>query len=322
MSASENGGDNLGSVGKEDREHSRSWWLKVAVVSVLAPVVGFIVSVILLITAVNNLDVASALGVSDAFAMGIPVVSGGVLAGLVVGLVAGIRGKKLAVPPMTGVIVGIAIYLAFLALDMRPEAGWMPFWAVWAGQSVGIFLATWLAGFALAAAAVVAILVGVGTVAAIEALPEPPLEVFLVLNDYTVDETTGECSGSGALASVVEGSRVSLIDSSGPIIDLSATPVESRVLPSGTAITRDADPAFLFAATNQDAGCLFIWADPGLELSDYWDVYPIPESGDLDAGWGIHVSGQRVVFTLGSGGEVPGGGEPEDAEPEDDRSEG
>lgn len=141
-----------------------------------------------------------------------------------------------------------------------------------------------------------------------------PVEVFLVLNDYKVDETTGECSGSGALSGVGEGSRVFLIDSSGGIIDPSATPVESRVLPSGTEITRDADSVFLFP-TDQDAGCVFIWADPGLEFSVYvGDVVLFTELG-FDVPGGMHVSGQRVVFTLVdiNAHEVPPpGGTPED----------
>ena len=312
MSESGNAGANSANSRQTSGSDRRTYWA--AAVSVVAPPVMFIATGIGLLLVTNSLDPANTLGISDNLLNGFLIGLVGLLAGIVVGLVARMRGADLVLPPLVGLFVGVATYLAFVAFEAGEyvELYLDRLVILWIGLSVSLFLATRLTGYALAAGAVAAILVGVGIVVAVEALPEPPVEVFLVLNEYTVDETTGECSGSGALAGVVEGSRVSLIDSSGPIIDPSATPLESRVLPSGTEITRDADPAFLFAATNQDADCLFIWADPGLELSVYVeDVFLFTESG-FDGEWGTHGSGQRVVFTLGSGGEVPGGGEPED----------
>ncbi len=157
---------------------------------------------------------------------------------------------------------------------------------------------------ALAAAAVIALLVGITLFRPVEAPPvvtepEPttttipelrslPVEMFLVVADYIVDEGTGECAGSGELSGVVEGSRVSVID------DLSGDEVESIVLPAGREITRAADPAFLFTS-DRDALCLFI---DGLEV-DHFDFSLFPES-DPNVGVSGTRSGQRVVVLYGA----------------------
>ena len=115
-----------------------------------------------------------------------------------------------------------------------------------------------------------------------------PVEMYLTLASYNVDEATGQCSGSGELSGVIEGSRVLVVD------DLSGEEVESIVLPAGTEITRDTDPAFLFS-TGQDGFCLFI---DGLEV-DHFDFRLVPES-DPNVGVSGYRTGQRLVVVFDS----------------------
>ena len=141
----------------------------------------------------------------------------------------------------------------------------------------------------LIGAMLLAFIVGLGIGFAGESdTTEPlPLEMFLVVADYTVDEGTGECAGSGELSGVVEGSRVSVID------NVSGDEVDSIVLAAGREITRAADPAFLFTS-DQDALCLFI---DGLEV-DHFDLFLFHES-DPNVAVGETRSEQRVVFLYG-----------------------
>jgi hypothetical protein len=127
-----------------------------------------------------------------------------------------------------------------------------------------------------------------------------PAEIFLVLvSDYTVDAATGECSGSGVLAGVEAGFRVSIVDDSetapGAFDDIeSRTEVASLVLPAGTEITRDAAPAFLLPV-GQDAGCVFSLGDHVFEVSDFDIVLP----GNPDVSMRGTRSGQRHVIVVG-----------------------
>ncbi len=172
--------------------------------------------------------------------------------------------------------------------------------------------------FALAAAAVViAVLIGVFALlrpiqgAPVITEPEPapttiaglrplPVEIFLVLvSDYTVDAATGECSGSGALAGVEAGFRVSIVDDSetapAAFDDTeSRTEVASLVLPAGAEITQDAAPAFLLPA-GQDAGCVFSLGDHVFEVTEFDLVL----TGYPEVSMGGTRSGQRFVTVVG-----------------------
>jgi hypothetical protein len=101
------------------------------------------------------------------------IASGRMLAGLVVAHAAGIRDWSLAVPPLVGVVVGIAIYLTFPALDGLTLDGPDPLWVILVGQAACVFVATWLTGYVLTAAEVATILGGAGSTVAIAAQPEP-----------------------------------------------------------------------------------------------------------------------------------------------------
>ncbi len=243
MSESGNAGANSANSRQTAGSGRRSGWVRVAVASVLAPPVMFIAAVVGLILVTNSLDPAFELGISDTLLNGILIGLGGLLAGIVVAQVARMRGGRLAVPPAVGLIVALAIYLAFAAFEPGEylEPGTSLQVTLWIGQSVSIFLATRLTGYALVGAATTAVLVGIGVGAVLQAIPEPTTEVVLILADYTVDETTGGCSGSGELSEVVEGSRILLIEFA------NGTEVGSLVLPTGT---------------EENTGCVFELGDP------------------------------------------------------------
>ncbi len=101
--------------------------------------------------------------------------------------------------------------------------------------------------------------------------------MVLILADYTVDETTGGCSGSGELSEVVEGSRILLIEFT------NGTEVGSLVLPTGT---------------EENTGCVFELGDPlGLSPTDYFEIDFAPESGSV--AYSQHHEGHRVKITIG-----------------------
>jgi hypothetical protein len=111
------------------------------------------------------------------------------------------------------------------------------------------------ADLVLLAGVVVAVMVlGIAAAGGIQALPAAPAEVLLVLDVYTVeDTTTGECSGAGELAGVIEGSEVLLLDFS----EASGRPTEvgSVVLPGGF---------------EGGGGCMFELGNPlGLPVAGY-----------------------------------------------------
>ena len=96
------------------------------------------------------------------------------------------------------------------------------------------------------AAAAVGVLVGF----ALEALPEPTPEMYLILADYTVGASNDECFGAGAVSGVVEGSVLLVFDTSG-------AQVGSVVLPIGKEIVEGVDPDFLLFPSGEGTGCLF-----------------------------------------------------------------
>ena len=162
-------------------------------------------------------------------------------------------------------------------------------------------------GYALAAAALAAVVLGVAFLLTIEDAPvasQPPptssapvtelrplpVELFVVLlREYTVDEATGECSGSGILSDLLEGSNVLLVD------EVSGAELGSLPLPFGTEVVRGDDPLFLLPS-DEDAGCVFSLGDPGL------DNFDVRFESDPDVGMSGTRSGQRVVVRLDPSG--------------------
>jgi hypothetical protein len=167
-----------------------------------------------LIAGTNNLDVAYALGVSDTLVTGFIVASGGMATGLVVARVAGLRGWKLLAPPVAALIVGVGIYLSFAAFETGEvvDAGNLDLITVGIGEVIAIVVATRIAIGPLLGVIVAILALGIGSARFIQAIPEAPAEVLLVLDVYSLDDDIGECSGADELARVVEGSEVSLIE--------------------------------------------------------------------------------------------------------------
>lgn len=265
-----------------DGSDRRSGWVRVAVYSVVAPPVMFFATTVGLLLVTNSFDPAFELGISDTLLNGILIGLDGLLAGIVVALVARMRGAKLVLPPLVGLLVGVAIYLAFVAFEAGEyvELDLRRLVILWIGLSASLFLATRLTGYALVGAATTAVLVGIGVGAVLQATPEPTTEVVLILADYTVDETTGGCSGSGELSEVVEGSRILLIEFS------NGKEVGSLVLPTGT---------------EENTGCVFELGDPlGLSPTEYGEMIGlVPESGDPNVAISTNLEGHRVIITMG-----------------------
>lgn len=119
---------------------SASEWIAVGVASVVAPTVLVFVSWYVLAMAVGRGDLAYGLRVSEEAASAILFTVGGVLAGLVVGLLARIRGWRLVVPSLAGAIAGLAVFFGLLVQGTAWDE--IPWWAVTGAQTLGIVLAT------------------------------------------------------------------------------------------------------------------------------------------------------------------------------------
>lgn len=270
-----------------DGSDRRSGSVRVAVSAALAPPVMFFAIAFASFAMTNSLDPAFQLGISDNLFIAILVGFSGLLAGIVVGLVAGMSGKKLVVPPLVGLFVGVAIYLAFVAFEAGEyvELDRSRQVIIWIGLSASLFLATRLSGYTLVGAAAAAAVIGVGAGAVVRALPEPVAEVVLILADYTADPTTGECSGSGELSEVVEGSHVFLIDTSEAVVGSTGIEKGSIVLPAGMEIA---------------GGCRFELGDPlGQPPAEYFEILFLPES-DPNVGVSANLEGHRVIITMGA----------------------
>lgn len=253
--------------------------LQLVIAAVLLPASAFFVGWSLIIFA-NNLDVAFALGISDNLVLGLVIGGAGLITGLIVALLSKRRGWGLVAPPAAGLIVGVGIYLGFVAFEPGEvvEINGLGLITIGLGQVIAIVGTTRLAPIPLAGAFIAVMAVGVGAAAVIQAIPEAPAEVLLVLDVYTVDETTGTCSGAEELAGVVEGSEVLLLGTSGR-----ATEVGSVVLPEGF---------------ERGGGCMFDLGNPlGVPADGYENVDFLPES-DPGVPYGIIIQGNQVLVNL------------------------
>ena len=179
MSESGNAGANSANSRQTAGSGRRSGWVRVAVASVLAPPVMFIAAVVSLLLVTNSFDPAFELGISDNLLNGILFGLVGLLAGIVVALVARMRGADLVLPPLVGLFVGVATFLAFVAFEAGEyvEPGTSLNVTLWIGQSVSIFLATRLTGYIMVLSVGAVTVLGVGTAAIVQAQPEPVAEV-------------------------------------------------------------------------------------------------------------------------------------------------
>lgn len=281
MSESGNAGANSANSQQTSGSDRRTYWAKDAAVSVVAPPVMFFATGVGLFLVTNSFDPAFELGISDTLLSGILIGLVGLLAGIVVGLVARMRGADLVLPPLVGLFVGVATFLAFVAFGAGEyvELELDRVVILWIGLSVSLFLATRLTGYALVGAATTAVVVGIGVGAVLQAVPEPTTEVVLILADYIVDDTTGECSGSGELSEIVEGSRILLIEFA------NGTEVGSLVLPTGT---------------EENTGCVFELGDPlGLSPTEYFEIDFAISFGDPNVAMSTNLEGHRVIITMG-----------------------
>lgn len=256
--------------------------LQLVVAAVLLPTSAVVVAWGLIISA-NNLDVAYALGISDDLVLGLVIGGAGLITGLVVALLSKRRGWRLIAPPAAGLVVGVGIYLGFVAFEPGEvvEIGGLGLVTIGLGQVIAIVGTTRLAPIPLAGAVVAVMAVGVGAAAVIQAIPEGPAEVLLVLDVYTVDETTGTCSGTEELGGVVEGSEVLLLEL--PEMSGRPTKVGSVVLPEGF---------------ERGGGCVFDLENPlGVPADGYENIDFLPES-DPGVAYSISLQGNQVIVNL------------------------
>lgn len=242
---------------------------------------------IALIFATDSLDVAHTLGVSDNLLNGSLLAIVSLLVGSIFPVLARYSGWAHGsawrpAAPASALVVGQAIFLTFVAMGSRIPHGPEAAMVAWAGISVAIVVATRLTGAAWAGTTLALLVVAVGAVAIIETIPEPSAEVALVVEDYTVDQATGECSGAGELSGVVEGSLVSLTE-----MGAVSTELGTVALPAGVE-TQD--------------GCSFNLGRPlDLTAFEYSEAMLwLSHKSDPDSWQAMDIDGHRVTFTLGS----------------------
>ena len=123
-----------------------------------------------------------------------------------------------------------------------------------------------------------------------------PVEVFMVLRGaYTVDESTGECEGSGPLVGIGGGSAVHIVDES---VSQSVDEAPSITLPTGAEITEEDSGSSFLLTGGDSAACVFPLPDLGYDIADYENISLLPET-DPNVSSGMAISGLRVTFTFG-----------------------
>lgn len=138
----------------------------------------------------------------------------------------------------------------------------------------------------LAGGILMGIALGVLTGLTITDVPAGPPELYLVIDDYSVDASTGECSGSGEVSGVIADSRLLISDAPLPEEAEEGEGVLAVVLPAGK---ENSDIA---------TGCLFALGDPlELEVQDYATLSYWHES-DPNVGQGTNVEDHRIFISL------------------------
>lgn len=267
---------------EDDRSAGVSLATLVVVAVALLPSTAILAAWALIIVT-RNLDVAFALGVSDTFVNGVVVAASGLVTGTVVALVGGARRWWLVVPPAVGVIVGLGILLGFVgfAWGEGTDVGGLGLVVVAIGQVIAIVVSTRVTFHTVVGVAGAAIGLGMLVAGVVQAIPEPPAEVLLVLDVYTVDGTTGKCSGADEVAGVVEGSEVLLLE----YHEVSGRPTELGSIS-------------LLAGVEGRGGCMFELGNPlGRPASGYENIDFIPESEPM-VPYGVTLEGKRVIITM------------------------
>lgn len=241
-----------------------------------------------LIVVTNNLDVAFALGVSDVFLFGILLAASGLIAGVVAALLGGLEGWNRIAPPVAGLLVGLSTHFAFALFERGDhldtnDLGFIV--TIWLAQTTAIVLATRLVGYRLVGAVSAVVVAGIGAAAIVQAIPEAPAEVTLVLEEYTVD-ATGNCVGAGELSGIAEGQEVRILE----LPETSGRPTELATLALPPGVERS-------------SGCVFDLGNPlDRPLAGYANIDFSPVS-DPNSAMTSSFEGNRMVVTyLGSEG--------------------
>lgn len=260
----------------EPRRRGRSWVVVALASLAFPPIVAYVVAVVLIGVFGDPqvaLDVPSR--VLDASVVAVV----GALAGTGVGLIAQRRGVALVAPVAAGVVAGLGVNAA-IYVSSGGDGGFPSTQIITSlGISAAIFVATQLSGFAVVGAVAVVVIAGGGLVAFIQTRP---VEVVLVIEEYTVDESTGECSGVGEASVVAAGEQMVFVD---------------------TRTGEEAAHIRLQAGREVGSGCHFELGDPlGLEAVEYGEFFSIdPESGELATGGSTNLEGNRVVIRAENG---------------------
>jgi hypothetical protein len=287
MSDSERGHISSHDHGADGVERSRNGWIRVVVASVVAPALMTVPAAFMLIAVTNSFDPAHALGVSEATVNGILIAIAGLLAGITVGLIAGVRRWLLIRPALAAAIVGVAIMLGLVVAGVQSSS--LPF--VLLGQSAGILIATTLTGYTVLASLAGVAAAGIGIGLVFQPAPEPNAELsFVLAENYAVDSTTGECSGTNDFASIVEGSIASLSGTN------EVEALSPLVLSAGVEISLTSETAYLLWNA-ADTGCLFELGTDELGASVHTGTFLFPAG--LGIGAPEQTSGQHVVYLFG-----------------------
>jgi hypothetical protein len=252
------------------------------VAAVLLPFSAILIT-LMLVVITNNLDVAYALGVSDTFLTGFVIAATGLVTGLITALVAGLRRWELVGPPVAGMIVGVGVHLGFAAFEPGEvlELGSLGLMTIGIGQMIAIVASTRIAGRPLAGVVLAVMVLGIAAAGLIQAIPPAPAEVLLVLDEYTVEDATGLCSGAGALAGVVEGSELLLLE-----------------LPEGSGRPAEMGSVVLPKGFEGGGRCMFELGSPlGLPVAGYERIDFLPES-DPGVPYTVSLEGNRVIVNL------------------------
>ena len=106
--------------------------------------------------------------------------------------------------------------------------------------------------------------------------------VVVVVEGYTVDESSGECSGSGEASEVAAGKTMVFVD-----------------VRTGDEVAS----VILGAGVETGSGCRFDLGDPlGLDAAEYAEFISVdPEFGELNVGGSTSFEGNTVVHRIENG---------------------
>lgn len=272
------------SEGGEANSRSTPSWVPIAIFAAVVPPLVLVVLAIVQLATVY--DPTLIWDITDAQAAAALIALSGFVGGVLVGLIARMRGLSLLIPGFTAGLVGGLFGLGLAVFDL--SGSWRDgfFWAsIWLAVSAAVFLSTRLTGYALVGSIAAIVGLGVGGGALVASIPEPPAELVLILQNYEDDETGEGCKGyveklSGEATEVGEGTLLYLHEA--PTVSGETFSVVSEVV--------------LGQGQPSPSGCVFELGDPlGLPVLEYAEISIAPESGEWSESVTVTLEENRMV---------------------------